>query len=230
AQVLLAGLRHLLADSALQVVVDTSATQPLPPLLPLAHYLTRAQRNRPELAALRATERAAAARVGLARSRLYPQLAAQLTYHYARPGVNFFQNAWMDYYTVAVQMSLPLWDWGRRKQQVRQARLQQQTVDWHLRETKLAIEQQVQEAYWQVRSTLDQVQWQRRLVAQEKERYRRMKSRFASGLISPLDFRSAEAALTEAELTLQSLQSQLARAFLELAYATGELTENQKDR
>ncbi len=230
ARVLLAGFRRLLADSSITVAVDTTGILELPGLLPLERYLDQARRRRPELAALQATDRAARARIGIAQAGLYPQIAAQVAYHYARPGVNFFQNQWMDYYTVALQMSLPLWDWNRRKHQVKQARLRQQAVEWQLQEVEQAVQQEVQQAYWQARSALEQVQLQQRLVAQERERYRQMKSRFQTGQVSLLDFRTAEATLTQAELDLKRLQSQFARALLELDYATGELIQNPAKR
>ncbi|MBN2366972.1 MAG: TolC family protein, partial [Calditrichaeota bacterium] len=135
-------------------------------------YQSAALNNRPELSQMRHRIQAQIFRKKSAQSLHFPQIFAQASYHYGKPGVNFFQKEWMDYYRVGITLQWELWNRSRISNQVKQAEfaIQMMTLD----EKKLLdkINQQVEEAYENLRSDIDQIDFLKRLVDQEKERYR----------------------------------------------------------
>ncbi|NIW78051.1 MAG: TolC family protein, partial [Calditrichae bacterium] len=61
---------------------------------PLTNHQRIAVERRPELDQLTAAKKAQSNQVKIFRSALFPQIYASASYHYARPGVNFFQDEW----------------------------------------------------------------------------------------------------------------------------------------
>ncbi len=52
----------------------------------------------------------------------YPSVAAQATYHYAKPGVQMIKNEWMSYGVFGVSASWTMWDWFARDRRIEKAR------------------------------------------------------------------------------------------------------------
>lgn len=192
----------------------------------LEHFLNEALSQRPEMRYLELLARAGEYRTGAARSRYFPQLAANAAWHYARPGVNFFRDEWMDYYTVSLSMRWDIWNWGQDRRQVQQSRLAERKLDLQRRQMALDIRQQVTEAYEFLDNARQQIQLQQRLVLQERERYRITENQFNEGLVSNLDLSSAERSLSAAELLLQDYYIQWHRQRLQLRFATGTIGED----
>ncbi|MBU0691393.1 TolC family protein [bacterium] len=79
--------------------------------------------QRPELSAfdhrIMQAQRAAMA----AKGSFLPSLNGAAAYHYGRPGINQVQNEWMDYYTIGLNASWTLWDFGARSHRVNTFRM-----------------------------------------------------------------------------------------------------------
>ena len=102
---------------------------------PETHFKNLAWKNRPELKLLQQNLRAAGYAVKATRSALFPQFDVAASYHYARPGVDFFQNEGMDYFTFGLQAQWQLCAGGKPRQQIEKARFQSdkmqlEFVDW----------------------------------------------------------------------------------------------------
>ena len=78
----------------------------------LAEYEALARGRRPELAAGRSLVREAEYKKGIVRSSYFPQVSLAASYHYARPGVNYFSDEWMDYYSIGVELQWEIWNRG----------------------------------------------------------------------------------------------------------------------
>ncbi len=191
--------------------------------------LTAAQsgaiKMRPELQQIAALQNAQEKRSGALKSQYFPQIFAEAAYHYSRPGVNFFRDEWMDYYTLSVGLQWEIWNWGKSRRQVAQSRLESQKLS--LKEQQLVndIRRQVTEAAELLETTREQIRLQRQLATQEKERYRIAKNAFAQGQATGLDLQNAETALTQAELLLRQRYIEGRQLMLQLAFATGEIGE-----
>ena len=160
------------------------------------------------------------------KSSYYPQIFANASYHYSKPGVNFFQNEWMDYYTVGVKFQWELWKWGYDKSKVHQSELTIEKIDLQKEQLKKDILQQVEEAHKNLQMTITQINFNKNLVALEKERYRIANEKYQQGLSTSLDLADAEHSLTAAELELHKEYISWFQNQLLLDYATGNIAKN----
>ncbi len=184
----------------------------------------KAGQQRPELQLLDYAISAQEFRAGALKSAFYPQLAATATYHYARPGVNFFKDEWMNYYTTGISLQWSLWAWNRDRDRVRQVEIEKIRLQDQREDTMRMIERQVKEAGLQLQDAGEQIRLQQQLVKQERERYRIISEKLKEGLARPVDVRTAEQALTEAELTLQQRIIEQRQYQVDLQAALGEIS------
>jgi len=183
--------------------------------------------NRPELQLLNKQKKSVEYNKSAFKSSYYPQIYANASYHYAKPGVNFFQNEWMDYYTAGVKLQWELWAWGKSKSKVRQTQLTIEKIDLQNEQLKKDIMQQVEEAHKILQMTKTQINLNIKLVAVEKERYRIVNENYEQGLSTTIDLNNAELALTEAELELQKEYISWFQNKLVLDYSIGMIGNNK---
>jgi outer membrane protein TolC len=183
-----------------------------------------ALRRRPELRQLAALRQAQARRVAVLEALRRPLVYASASYRYGRPGVDFFRDDWMGYYTVGLNARWQWWDWGQDQGQVEKARLEGRRLEVQDRQLRLEIRQQVAELGAQLRSAAEQVQLQEELVAQEQERERLVGQSYAQGQATSLDLHRAESDLTAAELALDQSRIQWRQLRLQLDFAAGLLS------
>lgn len=220
-RVQLTKFRHVLNTGEL-VDVDRQSIENVDlSLAQLDGFLAAALRNRPELMQIMALQRAESYRAKSLSSAYFPQVYASASYHYARPGVNFFASNWMTFYTLGVGLQWEFWNWNRDRRRVEQSRLEYQKLDLQSQQLLLDVKQQVTEAYEMLQSTRDQILLQRRIVAQEHERYRITENTYVEGLATNLDLSTAETSLIDAELQLQQNYILWYQYRLQLDFATG---------
>jgi len=194
-------------------------------LAPLDDFMAAASLNRPELRQIMALQQAEGYRAKSLRSAYYPQVYASASYHYGRPGINFFDDKWMNFYTFGVGLQWEFWNWNRDRRRVEQSKLEYQKLDLQSQQLLLDIKQQVTEAYEMLQSTRDQIHFQRQIVSQEQERYRITENKYGEGLATNLDLSTAETSLIEAELQLQQNYIRWYQYRLQLDFAIGEIGE-----
>ncbi len=184
-------------------------------------YARAAEENRPELPELdhAVLEKEYAKKA--AGASYFPQIHASASYHYARPGVNYFENEWMDYYTVGVQLQWELWNMGRTGSEVRQAERAADISRLERERISREIRREVSAAYEELAGSRERIALQKRLVLQERERYRIVFDRFGAGLATSFDLRDAEESLTTAELRLAGSRIDFEVRKAELDYAAG---------
>lgn len=164
--------------------------------------------------------------VGAMKSGYFPQIFAAASFHYARPGVNFFRDQWMDYYTLGINFRWTLWNWRRDNYKVRQARLGVRQTELQQQELKQRIETEVTTATQSLQAALDLVGAQQKLLRREEERYRISEEQFRQNQISSVDLNDAENDLTTATLLLQQYLVQARVWQLQLDHATGMLEKS----
>lgn len=226
-RVLLTQFRHVLNTEA-PLDVERLAVETVDLSLKSADgYLAVALAHRPELKQLAALQQAEFYRSRSLQSAYFPQIYASASYHYARPGVNFFSDKWMTYYTFGVGLQWEIWNWNRDRLRVQQSRLEYDKLDLQSRQLLQTVRQQVIEAYEYLQTAREQILFQRQIVAQERERYRITESKYAEGQTANLEVSAAETSLLEAELLLQQNYIQWYQYKLQLDFATGVIGENQ---
>lgn len=186
-------------------------------------YQTRAIQSRPELRRLAAIRRAQQFKGDAARSSYYPQVFANVGYHYGRPGVNFFKDEWMSYYTAGVTASWQLWDWRQTRNTVQQAQIEVERTRLEEIQVAAEIRQQVEEAYLKTTLSGKQVVLQEKIVGQERQRYQITQDKFREGVATALDVSIAGSSLTEAELLLQQNIMAWDQHYLTLEFAAGTI-------
>lgn len=222
----LSKLRRLInIDEAIQVQQLGENTLPQK-LETVAHFQRLANQNRPELQQLHEAIQASEFSLKAIRSSLYPQIYAGASYHYARPGVDFFQNEWMDYYTLGIKVQWQLWAGGKTRKKIQKARLQSDKLRLKRADMQNLIQQQVEETWLRLQNTREQIALQKKLVAQEGERYRLVKERYQQGQVAASETNVAEVALTQAELQLQAMQIDWHVLQLQMQNFTGTIGRN----
>ena len=187
----------------------------------LTDYQKQAISQRPELQQIVALQQAQTFRMKALTSAYYPQVYSSFSYHYARPGINFFEDQWMDYYVAGVNLQWNLWSWKKDQRKVQQAKLEVQRLELQHQQLIQDIFYQVKEAYQHLQTTLRQIQLQQKLVAQEKERYRITEEKYQQGQATTLDISAAENELTKAQLEQQKNYITYLQYRLQLNFATG---------
>jgi len=159
-------------------------------------------------------------------SNYLPKMYLAFAYHYGRPGVNFFEDKWMDYWTVGVQFSWNIWRWGRDR-----ASIQQQ--DYALRQISLqkqfiqrSTETKVRKYLQQLREMSEQQRLLETMIQEKQKKYELIKQRWEQGQQTTLDVLQAERELTDIEIKKSMVQIQSKIIFLLLNKETGFALEN----
>jgi len=159
-------------------------------------------------------------------SNYLPKMYLAFAYHYGRPGVNFFEDKWIDYWTVGVQFSWNIWRWGRDR-----ASIQQQ--DYALRQISLqkqfiqrSTETKVRKYLQQLREMSEQQRLLEIMIQEKQKKYELIKQRWEQGQQTTLDVLQAEKELTDIEIKKSMVQIQSKIIFLLLNKETGFALEN----
>lgn len=208
---------------------------PLPPLSPESiqfilldqtDQIQQALQTRPELKNLSAQKKAQLIYSDVLKARYYPQLSASLGFNVLKMTGDLFIDEWTNFYSVMINFQWELWNWNRDSKKVQQARLDIQNIE--LQESQLVqdIKHQIRVAHQNLQSSQKKIKLQKKLVSQEKERYRITEERYNQGLATFLDLDSSELAYTEAETELHKYYITWYKNRLQLDFATGIISQN----
>ena len=190
------------------------------------YYENAALKSRPELSRIQNQIAAQQYRRKALRSGFLPQVYGQASYHYSKPGVNFFKDEWMNYYTLGISLNWELWNWGKTRNQVRQAQYATSILTTEQEKFVESVKQDVKQAYQSLLSDRDQIYMTTKLVDQEKERYRITREKYQQGLATTIDLSDAENSLTVAELQLQQSYINWLKDKANMRYLTGTIYQS----
>jgi len=111
-----------------------------------------------------------------------------------KQGINFSKptsNGFASYYGM-VQLSIPLFDWGQRKQKVKQQQYAISAQQYQLQETKEKISLEVQQAYLQLNESAKRVELSGASLEQADENLRLSNDRLKVGTITGQDVLEAQ--------------------------------------
>jgi outer membrane protein len=222
-EILLSKLKYILNTQELPPMENLPDVSPSLALDHLSTYHMNALEHRPELQNIVAIKRAQDFQSSIYKSMYYPQISASFAYNYLKMKGNLFRNEWSDFYSFLVNFQWELWSWHKDKRKVQQARIELDRLDLEHQQLIHDIKQQVKEAYQNLLSVRKQIQLQNKLLVQERERYRLTQERYDQDMLSSLDLRSAEFALTEAELELQEDYISWYQSRLNIDWAIGTI-------
>ena len=222
-KILYSNLQYLLNREDLTEVKPLSLTEIDFSVSSTEQYFSEALQYRPELTNLQARKKSQNHLKESLQAKYYPQLSASLAYNFMKPNGDVLKNDWTNFYSIMINFQWELWNWKRDAKKVQQAELEIQKMD--LQELQLIedIRQQIEIACQNLQSAKKTIILQKKLVNQEKLRYRITDERYKQGLATFLDLNSSESSLTEAEAILHKNYISWYQNKLQLIYATGKI-------
>ncbi len=165
--------------------------------LPLENTIVLAYQNRPELQQQLAQRNISEQQRRLALAELGPQISLVASYNL----LDQFDDSVSvtDGYSVGLQATLNLFDGGAARARADQQRANIRIAETQFNDTRNQIRFQVEQAYSELRSNLDQVQTANIALEQARESLRLARLRFQAGVGTQTDVIAAENDLTRAE-------------------------------
>jgi outer membrane protein TolC len=177
--------------------------------------------TRPELFVLDERARQSRQLAGAAKGAYLPTVSAQLSYHYAKPGVDQIVNEWMDFASVGVIFSWPLWEWGARAKRVESARAAGRALEHERVRLLDALHTGLAVAEVNLESAREQLEKAAERVRLERRRLQLVENRYLRAAASENERLDAEDDLTAAEMDLAAATVQVRLAEAEILYVLG---------
>ena len=218
------GLSRLLGRDFQSPIEIPGGSTFAPPPVSLPECLLAAQRNRPELAAVRAERDQAARAIGLVKSRFLPAVSLTGGYYPGRTDVALgsVKNVW----DLRAAVSWTPWDYGRRNHDLQKAQAAAAAWEGRLRSVEADVTLEVESAYRGVEEKASAVRSSSLVRAKVGENFALARERFDEGLARGTEVLEAQTlwASTESDCLSAGFELEVARA--ELLYAIGSLTSS----
>lgn len=200
-------------------LTDQVPNPPTPPV-DLEEALVRAYERRPDYLALASRVKAAELLVKAAQGESLPTFDLNGDIGVIGRSVGSARET----YTVAGSLRIPVFQGGRVKADVLQARSNLQQLRFQMEDTKNRIEMEVRSAALDVNSSNDQVKVARESIGLAAEQLKQSQDRYAAGLSGSLEVvQSQEAVVTANETLIQALyRNNVARLTLARALGVAE--------
>ncbi|HYE79938.1 MAG TPA: TolC family protein, partial [bacterium] len=181
-----------------------------------------AQRNRPEILQLRLAEDLRSTELSLTKRRPSLGLAGTLNYSDQESSFTGANST-----TIALQMTIPLWDGGRDRGEIQQGEAEQEAIRINLEAAEQGIALEVQDAVMALQEAAARLETARRTEEQAAEALQMAQAGFDEGVLIYLDLLTAQHELTAAQLNRLNAATDLAVAEAELVRALGFLDPAQ---
>lgn len=194
-----------------------------PPKAPEESELARAQatalQNRPAIHAAEQGVEAARRGVDATRSAFAPKVSAAASY--GREDASWYpqDKTWL----VGVTVSVPLFTGFSRVQNLAKAKVDLSKAETDARQTALAIQEQVWDAYSGLQAAYEAIQTAEALVASARESERLARDRYEVGAGTITDLLDAETALAKAETSQVTAQWEYRAARVQFRWSSGDL-------
>jgi outer membrane protein len=198
--------------------IDPNKTYSLPELVDLA------EANNPQTRLAWERARAQAATLGIARSELYPTLAAAVIPQVDRVNILFNTQYYLQTlsaYQVALALSYTVFDFGARAGRITRARAEVLAANFGFNDTHRQVIYQVEQAYYQLLNALGQEGAARASLANAQAVQQAAEDRLRHGLATLPDVLEARSATAQAQYTLQAVLGAEEDARGDLATAIG---------
>lgn len=191
----------------------------------LAELIDLAERHNPETRVAWERARAQAAALGIARSELYPALAAAALSQTERAedlsGARFVRQTIQDF-QVELELNYTVFDFGARSGRIEAAKAQTLATNFAFNDTHRRVIYQVEQAYYRLLNALGQEDAASASLSNAKTVQQAAEERLAHGLATLPDVLEARSATAQAEFDLQAVigSEEIARGDLATAVGT----------
>jgi outer membrane protein TolC len=198
-------------------------------LYSLAELIDLAESHNPETRVAWERARAQAASLGVARSELYPTLAAAALSETRRAEVFFgnrFDGETTQEFQVALDLNYTVFDFGARSGRINAARAQLLAADFAFNDSHRNVIYQVEQAYYRLLSSTGQEEAAQASLSNAQAVQQAAEERLAHGLATLPDVLEARSATAQADYDLQAAlgSEQIARGDLATAVGTSATT------
>src|SRR6266853_519479 len=191
----------------------------------LAELVNLAEAHNPETRLAWERTRSQAAALGVARSELYPTLAAAVLSETSRFDVlfgnEFFRQNIQDF-EVALDLNYTIFDFGARSGRINAARAQVLAANFAFNDTHRTVIYQVEQAYYRLLNSMGQEDAARASLSNAQAVEQAAEDRLKNGLATLPDVLEARSATAQAEYDLQAVlgAEEIARGDLATAVGT----------
>jgi len=198
---------------------------PLPPAsgetADLQSAVNAAFTNRAELKTISYTQEANRALVAMAQAGRLPALAAFGSVGYGKPGLDMLKKEWMDYWLVGAGLEWKLWNGGKVRSQVQQAKLNGSLLEDRDRQLREAIRLEVTKAFLQWQEALQRRQLSAVLQNQAEESFRVAEHQYQQGHLAHSSYFDSQTALMRARMGMVQAEIDCAVSLSALRRAEG---------
>lgn len=186
--------------------------------------------NRTELALLKKQEDLLGFQKKAYEAEYYPSLSLTANYGYqglgsqmpwfAKPADGVF---WSDFSSIGLNLRIPVFNGFATRSKVRQANISLQKIDEDIKDAKLALNYQFENAKTQINNSIINLNTQEKNAKLAKEVLDNTQNNYINGLASLTEVLDAENALTESQNNFTSAQLEYKLAEIQIIKSKGEL-------
>ncbi|MCX7969083.1 MAG: TolC family protein [Armatimonadetes bacterium] len=192
----------------------------------LTECLAQALRQRPEVREAEWQRESAQAAKQLARINSLPIVNISGSYNRYPSTTRITDKEW----ALNLIVSYPIFDGGRVRAELEQAKLQVEQADLNMKRTLDNIRLQVQQSYSNWQNAVERLSAAREAVKEASETARLTEEAYKAGAVSLIDVINAQVALAQAETQEIQARYDLYRAIYALRHALGEINRHFSER
>lgn len=157
----------------------------------------------------------------LIQAQKYPQVAAFGSAAYGRPGYNFLNDNFHDFYMVGVRLKWNFWDFSNAADKTRALNIQQQTID----QNQEAFSKQLQASLYRIREQIaslkEKIERDQEIIDLRQQVVDESASQLKNGVITATEYVTVLTNANQAKLSLEIHKVQLKQAQIDLATTLG---------
>jgi outer membrane protein TolC len=229
--------RFALARTSLEYLIGTtlpSTWQPTEPesfavgISGLEDAIQTGYNARSEISSLKYLRQAAEFNRRIATGSRYPSIQVFGRYGYGKPGLDFVDNDWMDYWVVGIGMQWDVYQWGKRDSRIQQAEWEKRRVSYRLEALQRSIRMDITSSWLTLGNSRDRLQMLQEVVEQAQQSYEVVRNMYQQGMARNSEVLDAQSEWSRASIQLAVAETDLLIATADLLRAMGTLESESR--